>query len=193
MITIKDLLEGTGGIKLTCIEDLDKFLKIASQKRWHWRNGQSVGELVSKILLHENVSMLVELDPCSTKKSKVIVFGFKEVDHHDHSIDWFVKNFTPKPKPNVKRDEILKWLYWNRISITLKNEQEGKEFFEIAKKSHWALKGFYNRYSLNFKYPCGISAIPLKSDVCKFGLEFRSHVKKISFVEFRDKNWILLK
>ena len=137
---IKDLLSANRNIILTCEEDLDKFLKIASQRRWHWVSGKSPFRETPKHCKgewsdpYETVSIFIGTDGGSDR----IVFGFTEIRPGDRGIDWFVDRFAPKPRNRkFKGTELLKWMFKYRKYVHLENRQEGDEFFEIKKKNHW--------------------------------------------------------
>ena len=100
-MTVKELVDqGTGGIVLTCKEDLDKFLKIASKEKWHWRSGHSPYRYKPKHYIEGNdpdevISVVVSINPRMDRKNDVL-FGLGNTEKGDRSIAWFVRNFTPK-------------------------------------------------------------------------------------------------
>ena len=94
MMTIRDLASNYTSIECTGQKDLDKVLKIASQKRWHWLGGESAyGYTPGSLRPSDKIAVLFTFN--SSNISGICV---RPVYKRNKSVSWFVKNFTPKPR-----------------------------------------------------------------------------------------------
>ena len=140
-MTIRDLVKKDVGIICNCKEDYDRFLKIASQKRWHWLNEASAlrWKSPSHYCPGTNPYERVKIRFINVPENKNGVgFGFSYtlIGPGDKSIDWFVENFAPKAKqPEMKEENNGRvMILGSKESLKVAEDLLGKGFVSFLKK-----------------------------------------------------------
>ena len=212
MKTIRDFYKDKISVTIRNKKDWSRFLKLASQKHWHWLAGQSAYglKIEDSDLQTKN---RVEWVPLDGKIGFRLAHGIRTKGYNTGmSLDTFIEYTHMSPDKRVSEEKeviaekptytpfkpTLSWLYENQISIEIRNARELRAFRTRARKLGWKNTDNHPYLEIEpkaklesllnlFTYPTAVGSDTGWGPNGRLGIHFtyKAHVKNIRW--FLDK------